>query len=75
MFEHHRDEVVDSLSGGLGAKVKRRWGGEGLAEDHHSIHVSVYHCLYTGMGKHVAHSVSASVNPEHSNETFLKNKI
>lgn len=54
MFEHHRDEVVDSLGGGLGTEFEGLGGGEGLAEDHHSIHVGVYHCLDTGRGKHTA---------------------
>lgn len=45
MFEHHRDEVVDPLGGGLTAELEGLRGGEGLAEDHHRVHVSVYHRL------------------------------
>lgn len=45
LLEHHRDEVVDPLGGGLGAEVEQLCGGEGLAEDHHRVHVSVYHRL------------------------------
>lgn len=52
MFEHHRDEVVDSLGGGLGAKFKGLCGGKGLTEDHHRIHMGVYHCLDTEREKH-----------------------
>lgn len=45
VFEHHRDEVVDSLGGGLGAKLEGVCGGEGLTKDHHCIHMGIYHCL------------------------------
>ena len=45
MFEHHRDEVVDPLGGGLGTEVKGLIGGEGLAEDHHCVDMCVNHCL------------------------------
>lgn len=58
MFEHHRDEVVDSLGGGLRAKFEGFCGGEGLAEDHHRIHMGIYHCLDTGRGKQAANVVS-----------------
>lgn len=51
MFEHHRDEVVDPFGGGLGAKFKGLCGGKGLTEDHHCIHMGVYHCLDTERGK------------------------
>lgn len=43
--QHHRDQSVDALGGILGAKVKGPQGGEGLAEDHHRIHVGVLHHL------------------------------
>lgn len=45
--EHHGDEVVDSLGGGLTAELEGLCGGEGLSEDHHCIHMSMYHCLDT----------------------------
>lgn len=45
VLEHHRDEVVDSLGGGLAAELEVLRGGEGLSEDHHSVHVSVDHRL------------------------------
>lgn len=52
VFEHHRDEVVDSLGGGLRAKFKTLRGGEGLTKDHHRIYVGIYHCLDTvGWGR------------------------
>lgn len=45
VFQHHRDEVVDSLGGGLAAELKGLPGGKGFSQDHHCIHVSIYHCL------------------------------
>lgn len=45
VFEHHGDEVVDPLGGGLGTEVEGLRGGKSLAEDHHCIHVGIHHCL------------------------------
>lgn len=45
VFEHHGDEVVDPLGGGLGTEVEGHRGGKSLAEDHHCIHVGIHHCL------------------------------
>lgn len=50
VFEHHRDQVVDPLGGGLGTEVEGLHGREGLPEDHHSVHVSVQHRLETSHG-------------------------
>lgn len=63
VFEHHRDQVVDPLGGGLGTEVEGVRGREGLAEDHHRVHVSVHHCLET------SHSFYNQIQGEA--ETFL----
>lgn len=47
VLQHHGDQVVDPLGGGLGAEVEGLVRREGLAEDHHRVHVGVYHCLTT----------------------------
>jgi len=47
VFEHHGDDVVDPLRGRLGAEFKVVRGGEGLAEDHHRVHVGAHHRLET----------------------------
>ena len=54
MSEHHRDEVVDSLGGGLGTEVEGLFGGEGLTEDHHRIHMGAHHRLNMESGKQTA---------------------
>lgn len=58
LFEHHGDEVVDSLGGGLSAKFEGLHRGKGLAEDHHSVDVSVYHRLDTWREKTRVFSLS-----------------
>lgn len=45
--QHHGDEAVDALGGALCSEVKGLLGGEGLAEDHHRIHMGVLHRLST----------------------------
>lgn len=55
MFEHDGDEVVDALRGALRSEIKRLLGGEGLAQDHHRIHVGVLHGLMRG--GHVSTSI------------------
>lgn len=48
VLEHHRDEVVDPLGGGLRAELEGLFGGERLAQDHHRVHVGVDHRLDEG---------------------------
>lgn len=43
--QHHWDEAVDALGGALRSEVEGLHGGEGLAEDHHRVHVGVLHRL------------------------------
>lgn len=43
--KHHRDEAVDPLRGALSAEVERPRRREGLAQDHHGVHVGVLHRL------------------------------
>lgn len=47
VFEHHWDQVMDPLRGGLRSEVEGLCGRKGLAEDHHRIHVSIHHRLET----------------------------
>lgn len=50
--QHHWDQSVDALGGALSAEVEGLRGGEGLAEDHHRVHVGVLHHLRDS-GKYV----------------------
>ena len=45
LLQHDRDQVVDALGGALRAEVERLFGGEGLPQDHHRVHVGVNHGL------------------------------
>lgn len=49
--QHHRDQLVDPLRGALLAEVEGLLGGEGLAQDHHGVHVGVLHGLQRTTGQ------------------------